>query len=102
VPSKTQSLITTPRTPPDISLPITTPPWPASMVQLAITMFSHGAGSAFDASVPALMAMQSSPTSMWQSVMRTLRHDSGSMPSVFGESAGFLIRIPETRTSSHR
>lgn len=102
VPSKTQSLMTMPRTSPDISLPITTPPWPCSIVQFAMITFSHGAGSADDASVPALMAMQSSPTSIWQSVMRTFRHDSGSMPSVFGESAGFFMRTPETRTSLHR
>ena len=33
---------------------------------------------------PALIAMQSSPVSNAQFVMRTSRHDSGSQPSLFG------------------
>ena len=90
--------MTTLRTPPLISLPMTTPPCPCTIVQPVIVMFSHGTRSG-EASVPALMVMQSSPTSMWQSLIRTFRHDSGLMPSVLGESGGLVIRTPDTLTS---
>ena len=93
VPSNTQPEIATRRMLPLISLPSTTPPWPCTIVQPVTVMFSQGmAWSA--SSVPALMAMQSSPTSMWQALMRTLRQLSGSMPSVLGESDGFTTVRP--------
>ena len=44
--------------------------------------------------------MQSSPTLMWQSEICTFRQESGLMPSVFGESSGFLIEMPVTVTLS--
>src|SRR2546425_8166199 len=59
------------------------------MVQFEIAMFSHGPRlSGSSVSMPDFRVMQSSPTSMWQSEMRTSRHESGLIPSVFGESAG--------------
>ena len=98
VPSKTQFEMVTRFTPPDISLPITTPPCPESMIQLVIVMFSQ----AFpylrpSASRPDLMVMQSSPTLMKQSEMRTLRQEVGLMPSVLGPLgflSGFLMVTP--------
>ena len=60
--------IVTLRMPPLISLPRTTPPWPCAMVQFVMVMFSHGPRfSGASVSIPDLMVMQSSPTSMWQS-----------------------------------
>ena len=92
VPSKTQLLMTTFFTPPDISLPITTPPCPASMVKLVIVIFSQGLFTRRpSSSLPHLIAMQSSPTSMWQFEIRTFRHESGLIPSVFGESFGLIM-----------
>src|SRR3989449_8269124 len=62
------------------------------MVQFEIAMFSHGPRlSGSSVSMPDFSVMQSSPTSMWQSEIRTSRHESGLMPSVFGESAGLKI-----------
>jgi len=63
VPSKMQLLIVTLRTPPDISLPMTTPPWPSNIVQLVTVMFSQGRPTRRpSASRPDLIVMQSSPT----------------------------------------
>ena len=53
-------------------------------------MFLQGTLSAVP-SVPALIAIQSSPTSTWQLLMWIFEQDSGSIPSVFGESYGLLI-----------
>src|SRR5699024_1895402 len=100
-PWNTQLLITMLRTPPLISLPITTPPCPRTIVHPVMVTFSVATRSGVR-SVPALSAMQSSPTSMWQSLMRTLRQDSGSMPSVFGESAGLWMCRFVRVTSSQR
>lgn len=75
---------------PLISLPNTTPPCPWTIVQFVIVIFSQAILS-YVSSVPALIAIQSSPTSIWQLLIRTFLHDSGSIPSVFGESAGFKI-----------
>src|SRR5207247_4824476 len=62
------------------------------MVQFEIAMFSHGPRlSGSSVSMPDFSVMQSSPTSMWQSEMRTSRHESGLIPSVFGESAGLVM-----------
>ena len=62
VPSKTQPAMDTRRMEPLISLPSTTPPWPCTIVQPVMVMSSQGI-SRSQSSVPALMAMQSSPTS---------------------------------------
>ena len=101
VPSNTHPAMDTRRMPPLISLPSTTPPWPCTIVQPVMAMFSQGTFSSAS-SVPALTAMQSSPTSMWQPVMRTLRQLSGSMPSVLGESNGLTIVSLSIVTSSQR
>jgi len=54
----------------DISLPITTPPCPCSMVQFMMVMFWQGRSVRRPSSSdPDLIAMQSSPTSMWQLAM---------------------------------
>ena len=104
VPSNIQLEIATLLTPPDISLPITTPPCPESIIQLVIVIFSQ----AFpylrpSASRPDFIVMQSSPTLMKQSEMRTFRHEVGLIPSVlgpFGFSDGLCIVTPCTTTSS--
>ena len=73
------------RAPPDISLPITTPPCPSFIVQLRMTTFSIGTARRRPSSFrPDLIAMQSSPVSNVQPSMSTSRHDSGSHPSLFG------------------
>src|SRR4051794_17617288 len=87
------------RTPPDISLPIVTPPWPSFIWQSSIRMSSLGVftrrPSAF---LPDLIAMQSSPVSKLQSRITTIRLDSGSQPSLFGPWE--LIFTPSTSTWS--
>ena len=86
--SSSQSSAKTLRVPPEHSLPIVTPPWPFFMRQLRMTMFSDGTLTRRPSALrPALIAMQSSPVSNEQFVMRTSRHDSGSQPSVFGPAA---------------
>src|SRR5207247_4044885 len=73
------------------------------MVQFEIAMFSHGPRlSGSSVSMPDFSVMQSSPTSMWQSEIRTSRHESGLMPSVFGESGGLKIVTFLTATFSQR
>src|SRR5207253_794995 len=52
-------------------------------------------------SLPLLIVMQSSPTSIWQFEIRTFRHDSGLIPSVFGDSGGFWIVTLSIITLSH-
>ena len=65
VPWKTQFDIAMRRTPPAISLPIDTPPWPRSIVQLVMVTFSTGRPTFRPcASRPDLIAMQSSPVLM--------------------------------------
>ncbi|MNN41332.1 hypothetical protein D3C81_1554470 [compost metagenome] len=97
----TQLLIVTLRISPLISLPSTTAPCPWTIVQPMIEIFSQGIRSAVS-SVPALIAMQSSPTSILQLLIRTPEQDSGLIPSVFGESAGFRIEILSMVTLLHR
>ena len=41
--------------------------------------------------LPDLIVMQSSPTDIWQSLICTLRQDSGFTPSVFGEGALSMV-----------
>ena len=101
VPSNTQPVIATRRMSPLISLPSTTPPCPCTIVQPVMVTFSQGTRCSAS-SVPALTAMQSSPTSIWQSLMRTLRQLSGSMPSVLGESDGLTTVSPRMETFSQR
>ncbi len=92
VPEKMQLEMTMLRTPPVVSLPKATAEWPRCMVQLVIVTFSQGCGLARrSSSLPDLMAMQSSPTSMWHSEMWTLEQESMSMPSVLGESGGLMM-----------
>lgn len=55
---------------PLISLPNTTPPCPWTIVQFVIVIFSQAILS-YVSSVPALIAIQSSPTSIWQLLIRT-------------------------------
>ncbi len=73
------------RTPPVISLPMVTPPWPSANVQLRMTMSSDGTLTRLpSAFFPDLMAMQSSPVLNVHPWMTTSRQDSGSQPSLFG------------------
>src|SRR5262245_55569931 len=73
------------RTPPETSLPITTPPCPSFITQLRTTMFSEGVATRRPSSfLPDLMAMQSSPVSKTQFSINTSRLDSGLQPSLFG------------------
>lgn len=81
-----QFSIKTLRTPPEISLPITTPPCPSFIVELRTMMFSERRcpirrPSSF---LPDLMAMQSSPVSKMQFSISTSLEDSGLQPSLFG------------------
>src|SRR6266481_5311116 len=80
------------RTPPEISLPIVTPPWPSFIRQFWITIFSEGTltrrPSAF---LPALIAMQSSPVLKSQFLINTSVHDSGSQPSVLGPDSRLIL-----------
>src|SRR3984885_8314044 len=88
------------RTPPEISLPTVTPPWPSFIRQLRMTMFCEGIPnrrpSAF---LPDLMAMQSSPVLKKQFSTSTSVEDSGSHPSVFGPK--LLMVSPRTVTFVH-
>src|SRR5260370_26576422 len=88
-------------TPPEISLPTVTPPWPSFMRHPWMTMLREGVlvlrPSAF---LPDLMAMQSSPVLKKQSLISTSVHDSGSQPSVFGPKA--LMLSPRTVTFVQR
>ena len=83
------------RHPPEISLPITTPPWPFCISQLRTMMFwlgrSHRRPSLLR---PLFMAMQSSPVLKKQFSMSTPSHDSGSQPSPLGPS--LLMCTPRT------
>ena len=73
------------RTPPEISLPIVTPPWPSRISQSRTMMFSLGTLMRRPSALrPDLIAMQSSPVSKRQRSISTSRHDSGSQPSLFG------------------
>ena len=65
---------------------------------LRIVIFSQGTLTGVS-SVPDFIAIQSSPTSIRQSAIRTFWQESGSIPSVFGESDGFFIEIPWMLTS---
>src|SRR5690554_5733885 len=73
------------RAPPEISLPITTPPWPLRILQPLIRIFSEGVfkrrPSLF---LPDLMAIQSSPVSKKQFSITTFLQDSGLQPSELG------------------
>src|SRR3989339_326897 len=61
------------RQPPDISLPITTPPWPSFIWQFRTMMFSLGTLSLRPSSSrPDLMAIQSSPVSKKQSSCKNI------------------------------
>ena len=83
------------RAPPEISLPITTPPWPSFIVQLRTITFSIGVFTRRPSLFrPDFRAMQSSPVSNVQPSISTSRHDSGSQPSLFGP----WLRIETLRT----
>ena len=80
-----QSCAKTFQHPPEISLPIVTPPWPSRISQLRTMMFSLGTFTRRPSALrPDLIAMQSSPVSNAQRSISTSRHDSGSQPSLFG------------------
>ena len=80
-------------TPPAISLPTTTPPWPRSIRQLRISYSADGTLSSLPKKILLdLIAMQSSPTEITVPRIRTFWQDSGSMPSVFGEMGGLVMR----------
>src|SRR5262245_8944666 len=102
VPRKTQLETVTFRTPPDISLPIVTPPCPLYITQLVIVISSEALPILRPSSlVPDLIAMQSSPTSIRQLEICTFLQASGLMPSVLGDGTGASIVTPSTRTLSH-
>jgi hypothetical protein len=85
VPTKSESVTHTLRTPPDISLPITTPPWPRSPCRRRTTMFSLGLPTRQPSSFrPDLITTQSSPVLKKESSIRTFRLESGLQPSLFG------------------
>src|SRR5215471_14823891 len=87
VPLNSQSVTYTFFTPPDISLPMPTPPWPSAPFTRRTTMFSLGRFTRQPSSLsPDLMMMQSSPVLNDESSMSTFLHESGSMPSLFGPS----------------
>ena len=87
----------TSRTPPLISLPIVTPPWPARMRQPRTTMRSEGVARRRPSALrPDLIAMQSSPVSNSESSISTSLDDSGSQPSLFGPADTILT--PRTIT----
>ena len=88
------------RAPPEISLPMVTPPWPSIMSQSRMITFSIGLCSRRPSALrPDLSAMQSSPVSNEHFSIRTSRHDSGSQPSLLG--AWLLIFTPRTITLPH-
>ena len=71
--------------PPEISLPITTPPCPFLIMQPRTIMFSLGIFHLRPSSLrPDLMAIQSSPVSNVQFSINTFLQDSGSHPSPLG------------------
>ncbi len=71
------------------------------MSQSSISTSSHGTPTRRPSGPrPALMAMQSSPTSNTQPVITTERHDSGSQPSLLGPREWMDTFL--TSTFSHR
>ena len=71
--------------PPEISLPITTPPCPAFIVQSWISTCSTGLLRRRPSALrPDFSAIQSSPVSNRQCSISTRRQDSGSQPSELG------------------
>ena len=85
------------RQPPEISLPITTPPCPFCISQLRMMMFSLGLFQSRPSLLrPLFTAIQSSPVLKKQFSMSTPSHDSGSQPSPLGPS--LLICTPRTMT----
>ena len=80
---------------------MTTPPCPRSIIQFDICIFSQLIFS-WLSSVPALIAIQSSPEWIVQFKIFTFLLLFGLIPSVFGESHGFWIVTPSTLTSLHR
>ena len=62
------------------------------MVQLVMVIFSQGTPNRRAwASLPDFIVIQSSPTEIWQSLICTLRHDSGLIPSVLGEGTLSIV-----------
>src|SRR3954463_444417 len=85
------------RQPPEISLPIVTPPCPSRITQRRTTIFSEGSPPRLPSLLrPDLMAMQSSPVSKVHPSINTSRQDSGSHPSLFGPCE--TISTPRTVT----
>src|SRR6188474_934848 len=81
-PVRSQSNANTLRTPPDISLPTVTPPWPLPERMRRITMFSLASPTRQPSSLsPALIATTSSLVLKNESSMSTLRDESGLQPS---------------------
>src|SRR3712207_3052641 len=95
----TQLLTTTLRMGEVASTPTTTPLDVVTIVQLVTAMFSHGPYPAN--SSQAFSEIASSPQEMWQSLIRTLRHRSRSIPSQLGIFRSPSMRTPQTSTSSH-
>ena len=88
------------RAPPEISLPMVTPPCPSFITQSRMTMFSTGTLTRRPSLLrPDLMAMQSSPVSNVHRSIRTSRHDSGLQPSLLGPWV--TIVSPRTVTFLH-
>lgn len=87
--ANTQSSTSTSETPPAVSLPTTTAPWPSCMEQCRTrTPVQGGRRARSRESLPLLMATQSSPTENSQPKTSTPVQLSGFTPSVLGESAG--------------
>lgn len=90
-----QERMVTLRMPPDISLPIATPPWPYAKWQFSIRMFSLGRPTLRPSSSrPDLMEMQSSCASMRVEVISISLDESISMPSELGIYSNARISIP--------
>ena len=101
-------------TPPVVSLPAVTPPFPSAISQFRTTAYRAGTLTRRpSASLPDLNAMQSSPVEIVQCSISTSVQDSGSMPSLFGpfglstvtprivtlrQSTGWMFHIGESLT----
>src|SRR5215475_39194 len=87
--------------PPEISLPIVTPPCPSRISQLRTMMFWLGVFTRRPSALrPDLIAIQSSPVLNTQRSISTSLHDSGLQPSLFGPP--LEIFTPRTVTFSQR
>ena len=99
---KTQSSTTTSETPPAVSLPMTTAPWPSCMEQwVTRTAVQGGRTGRSMESLPLLMATQSSPTENSHPETSTPVQLSGLTPSVLG-GVGRTFRARQRNLASRQ